>query len=318
MNELQLALLELEKKDPLIRSDAAQLICELASEKRLSERVEFVPCVVQFLSDKQVEVRAAGLALSVLVLGADEAKEILVRHLTDSDLRIRIESTGRLADLVHADARGALAVALNDKEFSVRFEAARGMALLKHSAGLDVLYQGLDSKDFRFRAAGALAHLQDKASIPKLKAAFASWLIPHFDKTQMGAALAAMGERIGVEHLLSRMRGRENNVDRPMAIQYLGELEIVEAKETLVSIVRNKKDTARGTAARALGMLGGSDAVELLKQIVNDQTEFEDIRLDAAVGLLETKIPSARDAVSSAVFSSAEAKEEIAMLLGAI
>jgi HEAT repeat protein len=315
MGELTAALLAIEGRDERRRAEAAQQICEMASEVPLTHRQEFVSCVVRFIGDAQSELRCAGLALSVLVLSPAEAREVLVRHLTDRDVRVRIEACGRLADLNDPATRGALAVGLNDVSFSVKFEAARGMALLKHSAGLETLLQGLDHKDFRFRAAGSLALLQDPAALPKLKQVFAQWLVPHFDRTQIASALSVLGDRSGVEHLMSRARGRESNVDRPMAIQYLGELSIQEAKQTLLEIVKNKKDTARGTAARALGMLGGEDAVELLCQLLNDVSEFEDIRLDAAVGLFESKSERGRVALKTCTFSSPEAQQEIAQLL---
>ncbi|MGV3622272.1 MAG: HEAT repeat domain-containing protein [Archangium sp.] len=304
------ALIALERETNLaVRLEAATTLCELAFDATSDERAFFVPDVVQLLSDKQDEVRCAGLALASAVLPPNESKEILTRHLSDPVVRVRVEAAGRLADLELPEARGALAAALQDKAPGVRFEAARGIAELQHSAGIDVLIAGLDDGEFRYRAAGALARLGDKAAIEPLKKTLNGWFVPQFDKTQIAGALAVLGDAEGVAHLEKRIE-KKSALDRPMAVEFLGELDSPTAKQKLISIVNTVDDTARGTAARAIGHHGGADVVTLLTSLLTAGSD--DFKLDVAEGLLRA---GARDVVEKLTLTDAEAQKELVSML---
>lgn len=291
---------------PAIRLEAAGTLCELAFDATPEEQAFFVPDVVQLLSDKQDEVRCAGLALASAVLPPGESKEIFVRHLADPIVRVRVEAAGRLADLELPEARGALAAALQDKAPGVRFEAARGIAELQHAAGIDVLIAALDDGEFRYRAAGALARLGDTAAIEPLKKTLNGWFVPQFDKTRIAGALAVLGDPEGVAHLEKRIE-KKSALDRPMAVELLGELDSAAAKQKLVAIVNTPDDTARGTAARALGHHGGADVVALLTPLLSTG-DNDDFKLDVAEGLLRA---GARDVVEKLTLADADAQEEL-------
>ena len=306
------ALIALEREtSPAARIEAAATLCELAFDATPDERHFFVPDVVTLLADKHDEVRCAGLALASAVLPPTEAKDLLVRHLTDAVLRVRIEATGRLADLELPEARGALAAALQDKAPAVRFEAARGIAELQHAAGIDVLIAALDDGELRYRAAGALARLGDARAIEPLKKALNAWFVPQFDRTQFAGALAVLGDAEGVAHLDKRI-GKKRALDRPMAVEFLGELESAAAKQTLLQILDTVDDTARGTAARALGFHGGDDVKTKLTALLSDTTVSDDFKLDVAEGLLRA---GDRSSVERLVLTDADAQRELVMML---
>lgn len=309
-----LALMTLEREVRAdIRAEAADALCELAFDAPKELRGEFEPAVVRLLADKQDEVRCAGLALASEVLTPDEAKEILVRHLTDRVARVRVEAAGRLADLALPDTRGALAAALQDPELTVRFEAARGMVALEHTAGLEVLLDALEDTDLRFRAASALAQLGNKEAIPALKRAFSSWFVPAFDKTQLAGALAVLGEAEGIAHLFKRA-GRKWTMDRPMAVELLGAVKAPGALPRLLEILKDAADPARGTAARSLGRLGDPAAEAPLGELLASSAS-DDLKLDGAEGLLLLGTASARARVESLKLQDQEAAEELAGLL---
>src|SRR4051812_27717209 len=92
--------------NPLVRAEAAESICELAATAA-ARAPELHPAVVRLVADKQAEVRCSGLALAAMTLPPEEAEELLVRHLADGAIRVRVEAAGRLADLVRPSARGA-------------------------------------------------------------------------------------------------------------------------------------------------------------------------------------------------------------------
>jgi|APLak6261679142_1056127.scaffolds.fasta_scaffold00108_22 HEAT repeat protein len=312
---LDLALLSLERETrPGPRAEAADSICELAFDAPPEARVEFAPAVVRLLADAQDEVRCAGLALAAEVLAPVEAKEILARHLTDAVVRVRVEAAGRLADLALPESRGSLAAALQDAALAVRFEAARGMVALEHAAGFDVLVEALADGDLRFRAAAALAQLGKKEAIEPLKRTFSGWFVPAFDKTQLAGALAVLGDADGVAHLFKRA-GRKWTMDRAMAVELLGEVKAPGAKERLLEILRDVDDPARGTAARSLGRLGDLTAEPALVALLQETTATDDLRLDAAEGLLLLGSDSARARVSELSLTDPEARAELAAMV---
>jgi HEAT repeat protein len=311
-----LALLTLEREQRAgVRAEAADTLCELAFEAPAELRPEFQPAVVRLLADPQDEVRCAGLALASEVLTPADAKDILIRHLGDKVPRVRVEAAGRLADLAIPEARGALAAALQDSALTVRFEAARGMVALHHPAGLEVLLEALNDVDLRFRAASALAQLGNKDAIGPLKRAFSSWFVPAFDKTQMAGALATLGDSDGVAHLFKRAGGRKWTMDRAMAIELLGAVKAPGALPRLLEVLKDPEDPARGTAARALGRFGDPIAETALAQMLGSTDATDDLKLDAAEGLLLLQTPSARARVVSLKLQDEVAAEELAALL---
>lgn len=312
---LDRALLALENEKTVgVRAEAAEVICELAFDAPIERRPEFVAIVPRLLADTQEEVRCAGLALAAEVLAPVEAKEVLARHLTDVTPRVRVEAAGRLADLALPESRGALAAALQDTSLAVRFEAARGMVALEHSAGFDVLVEALSDPELRFRAASALAQLGKKEALEPLRKVFRGWFLPHFDRTQLAGALARLGDTEGVEHLFKRLTKRWA-MDRPMAVELLGEVRAAGAKEKLLQILADKDDTARGTAARSLGRLGDLTAEPPLTALIQDATITDDLKLDAAEGLLLLGTDSARDRVKATKLADPEAAAELAAMI---
>ncbi|MFZ5445963.1 MAG: HEAT repeat domain-containing protein [Myxococcota bacterium] len=313
--KIDLALLNLERAGtPAARLEAADALCELAFDATPEERTEFAAIVVRLLADKQDEVRCAGLALAGEVLAPVEAKELLARHLEDRAVRVRVEAAGRLADLALPESRGSLAAALRDPELGVRFEAARGMVALEHAAGFEVLVEALDSVDLRFRAASALAQLGKKEAIEPLKRVFGSWFLPAFDKTQIAGALAALGDADGLAHLFKRA-GKRWAMDRAMALELLGEVRAPGAKERLLEVLGAAEDPCRGTAARALGRLGDLTVESQLVRLVDDGSAIDDLRLDAAEGLLLLGTESARAHVAGVKLGDPAAAEELAAMI---
>ncbi len=296
------ALLALEQeKAPQKRAEAAEQLAELGE----------VSDVPRLLADAQLEVRRAGLALAGVRLPPGEAKDLLVRFLSDAAFELRLEATGRLADLELPEARAALTGGLQAPEFALRFEAARGIAALKHPAGIEVLVEALDERDFRFRAAAALAWLGDAAAIAPLLRVLQGWFVPAFDRTQVAGALAVLGAPEGEAHLFKRI-GKPLALDRPMAVEFLGELRSAAARAKLLEILDAPADFARGTAARALGFHGGDDVTARLRTLLGSDAVSDDFKLDVAEGLLRL---GERNAVEALQLEDPRARQELATLL---
>lgn len=296
------------------RAQAAELLCELAfgSPDRFEELSTSVP---RLLADAQPEVRCAGLALAAQVVSSEEAEGIFGRFLADPFQRVRLEAAGRLADLARPAARGLLAAALMDESFAVRFEAARGMAAVGHQAGVEVLISALEEPELRFRALGALAELAEPSTLPAVRKVFRRWFLQAFERTQAAAALARLGDPEGATYLMARTKKRWS-MDRPMAIELLGELKLPGALQRLREILADPKDSCRGAAARGLGRLRDPAGLELLERTLAASSDDE-LTVDLADGFLLFGSDQARAKVHEALqrAQSTEAKEEIQQLL---
>jgi HEAT repeat protein len=309
-----LLVLEREKRPPF-RAEAAELLIQLVEEDP-SRAPEFSEALVRLLSDTQAQVRRSGLGLATLVLSPSELPALFTSRLTETDVGVRLEATGRIADLALPELRGALARMLEDPIPEIRFEAARGMASLKHSAGLEILVEALDTDRLRFRALGALAELGDTRALPAVKRLFGRWLLPGFERTQAAGVLARLGDATGAEYLLKRTQ-KKWSADRALAVELCGEVKAPGALERLRAILEDPKDPCRGAAARGLGMLGDATALPWLLALMEDLSAPEDFRLDAADGVWRLGLPEGLARVRAAVstFTSPEAREELTELL---
>jgi len=300
---------------PSVRREAA---AQLVAAARASESPEgWEAAARRLLEDADAEVRRQGVALLALQPGPPEAlAERLRPALGDASASVRMEGVGQLADRASSALRPLLAMALEDAAFLVRFEAARGLAAIHHPAGLDVLAEGLDNPTLRFRAIGALAELGDGRALAPLQRLFARWLLNSFERTQAAGALALFGDADGQKHLLARLK-RRGALDRPLAAELCGEAHVKEAEEELLAILSDAGDNARGAAARALGRLGSPRAAPVLDALVRDAGLSEEMRLDAAEGLVFLLGKRAREALLAAASSmpSGEGREELRLLL---
>jgi HEAT repeat protein len=283
-------------RDSRARVEAAQLLLELAEEGAGREK-ELAGEVQRLVADADDRIRRAGVALGARCLPPQEVESFLGARLSDSSDQVRMESVGQLADLSKPTSRSLFAAALEDPAFNVRFEAARGMAALRHSAGLEVLLEALDKSQLRFSALGALAELGDAKALPHIQKLLRKWLLPAFDRTQAAGTLASLGDPEGARWLLERSR-KMQGLDRPLAVELLGEVAAPGAFERLAEILADPRDTARGAAARALGRLGDERARTLLERVLATADVPAHLKLDAAEGLLLLGGDDARSRVS--------------------
>jgi HEAT repeat protein len=311
------ALLALERETrPVLRAEAADLLFQLAAEAT-GRGPDFTDALPRLLSDRQPEVRRAGVRLATVVLPEDAQPGTLLSRLRDDEWMVRLETTGRLADLYRPELRGALASMLEDPMPEVRFEAARGIAGLGHPAGLDVLLEALDADLLRFRALGALGQLKDPRSLLAVKRLFHRWLLPAFDKTQAAGVLAELGDPEGAAWLLQRAVKKKWNPDRALAVELCGAVKVPGALERLKEILEDPKDECRGAAARGLGRLGDAQALPWLLALLDERSADEDDRLDAADALWRLGLPEGRERVRASIptFTTPEGRLELEELV---
>ncbi len=145
----------------------------------------------------------------------------------------------------------------------------------------------------------------------ELRKVLRGWFVHPFEPTRAAGELAMSGDAEGVAHLYKRVR-KSFALDRPMAVEFLGELKTPEARAELLKILDTPKDLARGTAARALGLHGGDDVKAKLLALLGDATVSENFKLDVAEGLLRL---GERSAVQALRLDDATEQSELEKML---
>jgi HEAT repeat protein len=297
------------------RLAAARALRELAHEPDLSPS-DLKGALARMLGDPEDRVRRVGAQMAAELLEPQESEAVLVERLSDDSELVRVQAAGLLADLDRLSSREALRPALSDRAFPVRFEAARGLAAQGDGAGLETLIEGLDDDGLRFRALGALVELGDTRALPAIQRIFRQKLLPGFERAQAAGALSKFGDPEGAEYLIRRTQKRWS-LERAFAIELCGEVKAPGAFARLMEILGDPVDACRGAAARGLGRLGDPRALQPLKAMVENCSEPDELRLDAAEGacLLDPRAGRAQLRASAESFRSAEAREEAQEIL---
>jgi HEAT repeat protein len=299
---------------PEERSAAARQLIALATEDEFAFEAGAV--WTRMLADSQEEVRRAGLEIAIRFTPWEEAENILGPFVTDPSALVRVQAAGALADLERPSCQGVLRGLLQDLVPSIRFEAARGLAAIGDASGIEVLTESLEKGELRFRALGALASLGDSRALPAIQSLFNRFWLPPYERTQAAGALAKLGDVEAAHYLLGRTEKRRG-VDRAFAIELCGEVKAPTAPERLKAILGNEAEECRGAAARGLGRLGDPSAMPALLAVMEDETQSDDLRLDAAEGICRLGGPQVRAHVESLLASlhAADARQEARELL---
>lgn len=120
------------------------------------------PRLLDYLDDP--DAQDAGKAAAIRTLGmrrATGAVAAVVRHLSNPDIEVRVQSAKALGEIGDAQAAPALQQAMHDPAWEVRAVAANALGQLRDEAALAVLATSLADSAWwvRFNAAHALAQL---------------------------------------------------------------------------------------------------------------------------------------------------------------
>jgi HEAT repeat protein len=192
----------------------------------------------------------------------------LIAALRDGDRAVREAAIGALT-AIGEPSIPALGECLTDSNLTVQESAASILAAIADARVLPPLLSALTSADWivRMHAAKALGRIGDpQAVLPmmpllqdKVKAV----------RVEAAAGLAQIGEA-AVPSLLEALQHKEWLV-KLHAIEALGKIKSRASVEPLLSILFNDPDTAvRTDAARSLGEIGDSRAVEFLLMALDD------------------------------------------------
>lgn len=272
---------------PKVRAEAAAELVEVCRFDAAA-RERWAMRFLTLLHDDAPAVRGHA------VVGAVVCDEGLVhvgrvlKLLEDPSPGVRLQVIHALGPLGLPEVPDALAGRLTDEDVRVRVTAASALAFAGDARGFEVLLAALDRRDTREEALHALRQLAgivDREAMEQgVRRIFGGLFVGRFERTAAAGALAALGDAEGRAHLIAR--AAKKGIDRPLALELLGELQVREAEALLAAAAADRTDPLRGTALRAMAALGAPDALVRCSEVLLDEAEDPDVRCDAAEGLL--------------------------------
>lgn len=298
-----IAILEDEGRTARERESAAEALVELCRrDEDLRDR--YAMRFVTLLADEQPAVRGWGI---VGVLLCDEELEHLPRILKlleDPSPGVRLQAVHALTPLGAEEVRAPFRLRLADEDRLVRVAAGVALSVIGDEACVPALLEGLNSRRTRFDALMGLRNIAPSAPAwqqeirEAAQGVFTGLFAGRFDKLAAASVLASLGDERAAAHLLER--AKKGKLERPVAIEWLGELRVPAGERYLRELAEDRKDPFRGAALRGLGSYGSEAALGACLRALGDESEDADVRCDAAEGLLLLGGDEANDALEAA------------------
>jgi len=276
-------------REAVRRAYAAQALANLGDPRA-------VPALREAALDREEHVRrAAVLALGAVATPADEkTTDVLLHQLHNSrDVATRCVAALSLGRAGSARARKALVYAYRKGSLRVRPFAAIGLGLLARHEGLDEA-TGVLLHDLANRASPqllasicvAVGLAREKRAVPLL-AKIAGEKGTAALRAHAAFALGLIGDRDAAAPLLRTIledtREPELQRETALALGLLGDREALRILNDLVS--HGGSAYVQGSAAVAIGRIGGRESVDALITLLDDDEEPKMGRAMAAVGL---------------------------------
>ncbi len=267
------------------RADAVAALVE-ACRADPSLRERFLLRFVTLLADDEASVRGEAIPGVLLCDGPLVHLPRMLRLFQDPRPGVRLQAVLLLGPMEQGEVLEALRGVLVDRDVQVR-GAASTMVLAREPGNAEArasLVAQCDERSGRYEALLSLARAGATAVRAPAVRTFGAWFVTRHDRLAAAFALATVGEEAGADYVLARAKRR--GLDRPAAIELLGELARPAAIPMLATIARDPADPLRGAGLRAWAGTGAPEAVQLCESLVAEKGGDVDLRCDAIEGLL--------------------------------
>jgi len=200
--------------------------------------------------------------------------EKLFEQLEDKDSVVRGKAAERLGDIGGAGVADALGKLLEDPDVIVRFKAAVALAYMGDDRGVEALVWALSRTELCFAALQALTRLGSPESLPAVKRFFGRLFLHRLERMQAAAVLHRCGDEEGTEFLKEKLESKRPE-ERGFALELYGRLKMPGACKLLVKVLKDPNDAHHLDAARGLGHLGDSRALEILEKLSTQKRDPE-------------------------------------------
>ena len=311
MSLIKLGKTEIDSMLLLLKNEDSQarVIAALALGSSKDERA--VAPLEQSLTDSNNNVREAS-ALALGVIGDPQAVDALILALEDKDLQVRGFAAVALGSIGDEKAKEPLLKAVDANANNSDVQAAAELAL--ESIGKPrgyFLAHSLDSRNETIRISGALSMvlagdaesidsltraMQDENDLACLYSAFSLALIANSNATdplikildnntnEMGGMASIALGFIGEPALDSlTQEAKADNKDARQAAVYAMGIIGAPAEKTLIESMEDSDAQVRLAAVNGLGLIGDTEAVESLKQRLNDNDSIVQLAASRAI-----------------------------------
>ena len=268
---------------------------------------EAIESLIAALNSEDSKVRTF-VVMAMGNIGDTKVVDALIIALFDEDLYVRTQSANALGKIGDPQAVDALIVALGDYEKFVRENAAEALGKIGDVKAIEPLIDSLNRGNQS--AANALGKIGALQAVEPLITALQS--TDEFMRAHAAEALGALGDTRAVEPLLTALSETKNRARKKEIATALGKIDAPQLIERLIPMLSDQDlseyaalalgeigdaaiepvinaldDTdpqVRESAVLALGEIGGSQARQILADMVSDSScEFPFTAADALI-----------------------------------
>jgi HEAT repeat protein len=200
--------------------------------------------------------------------------EKLFEQLEDEDSVVRGKAAEQLGAIGGAGVLDALGKLLDDPDVIVRFKVAVALAYLGDDRGVEALLWALSRTELCFAALQALTALGSPESLVTVRRFFKRLFLHRLERMQAAAVLHRCGDAEGTEFLKEKLDSSRPE-ERGFALELWGRLNMPGAYELLRRVLKDPGDPHHLDAARGLGHLGDTRALEMLEELSQQKQDAE-------------------------------------------
>lgn len=273
---------KLKDKDPLARRSAAEALGSLRDQRAIGD-------LTTALRDANPLVRQAAVDALGMLRANSAVKPIGEVLVADKESQVRQSAAIALGYIGGDGGQNYLSEGLEDKVAGVRYSAAASLGQIRSPEAVAALSKFLADPDAGMRRSVlvALDRAEDSSPLPSVRN-----MLGDTDPVVRAMAAKFAGKFKDAE---SRAALKEmlNDKDRRAVVNAayaLGRVGDTSGFQAVFKIVKSEQDvTIKTLSVEALEAIGGSQAVSLLKEMLNDPDEY--VKNSARYALIRMRVP---------------------------